>query len=167
MKDLQNNGIQSLCLEVRTVGCQFCKQWRIKDGRGVFINKSLRLRRQIFAEFAKRSTVFIIAFETKHGIVNKFGTLSYTLKNILARILGNIILELSCQSDRKFIVNINRSVTKVPRVSRATMMNAGDNIEGGLPSGRSGESQQDGEVGDVQGVGNSQSTYASGVRLDV
>ena len=97
------------------VGCQFCKQWRIKDGRGVFINKSLCLRRQIFTKFAKRSTVFIIMVETKHGIVDKFGTPSYTLKNILVRILGNIIQELFCQSDRKFIANINRSATKVPR----------------------------------------------------
>ena len=97
------------------MGCQFCEQWRIKDGRGVFINKSLCLRRQIFVKFAKRSTVFIIVVETKHGIVNKFGTPSYTLKNILVRILGNIIQELFCQSDRKFVVNINRTVTKVPR----------------------------------------------------
>ena len=47
------------------------------------------------------------------------------------------------------------------------MMNEGDNIQGGLPLGRSGESQRDGEVGDVQGVGNSLSTYSSEVRLDV
>ena len=40
---------------------------------GVFINKSLCLRRQIFVKFAKRSTVFIIAVETKHSIVDKFG----------------------------------------------------------------------------------------------
>ena len=97
------------------VWCQFCKQWRIKDGRGVFINKSLCLRRQIFVKFVKRSTIFIIVVETKHGIVDVFGTLSYTLKNVLARILGNIIQELFCQSHRKFIVNINRSATKVPR----------------------------------------------------
>ena len=96
-------------------GCRFCEQWRIKDGRGVFINKSLCLRRQIFMKFVKRSTVFIIAVETKHGIIDKFGTLSCTLKNILARILGNIIQELFCQSDRKFVMNINRSATKVSR----------------------------------------------------
>ena len=97
------------------MGCWFCEQWRFKDDGGVFINKSLCLRRQVFAKFAKRSTVFIIVAETKHDIVDKFGTLSYILKNILARILGNIIQELFCQSNRKFIVNINRSATKVPR----------------------------------------------------
>ena len=96
-------------------GGQFCKQWRLKDNRGVFINKSLCLRRKVFAKFAKRSAVFIIAVEMIHSIVNKLGTLSHTLNNILARILGNIIQELFCQSDRKFVMNINRSATKVPR----------------------------------------------------
>ena len=66
-------------------------------------------------KFAKRSAVFIITVETIHGIVDKLGTPSHTLKNILVRILGNIIQELFCQSDRKFVVNINRSATKVPR----------------------------------------------------
>ena len=96
-------------------GGRFCKQWRFKDDRGVFINKSLCLRRQVFTKFVKRSAVFIIAVEMIHGIVNKLGTLSHTLNNILARILGNIIQELFCQSDRKFVVNINRSAANVPR----------------------------------------------------
>ena len=135
--------------------------------QGVFINKSLCLRRQIFAKFAKRSTVFIIVVETKHSIIDKFGTPSYTLKNILARILGNIIQELFCQSNRRFVMDINSTQPRFQGVSRAAMMNEGDNIQGGLPSGRSGESQQDGKVRDVQGVGNSLSPYSSGVRLDV
>ena len=114
-KIYRNNGIWSLCFGVRTMGGQFCKQWRFKDDRGVFINKSLCLRRQVFAKFAKRSAVFIVAVETIHSIVDKLATLSHILENILARILGNIVQELFCQSDRKSIVNINRGATKVPR----------------------------------------------------
>ena len=45
--------------------------------------------------------------------------------------------------------------------------NPEDKVQGGLPSGRLKESQQDGKVGYVQGVGNSLSTYSSGVRLNV
>ena len=96
-------------------GSQFCEQWRFKDNRGVFMNKSLCLRRQVFAKFVKTSAVFIVTVEIIHSIVDKLGTLSHTLENILARILGNIVQELFCQSNRKFIVNINRSATKVPR----------------------------------------------------
>ena len=96
-------------------GCCFCKQWRFKDDRGVFINKSLCLRRQVFTKFVKRSAVFIVVVKTIHSIVDKLGTLSHILVNILARISGNIVQDLFCQSDRKSVVNINRGVTKAPR----------------------------------------------------
>ena len=49
--------------------------------------------------------------------------------------------------------------------------NLGNRVQRDLPSGRLGESQQDGDIGDVQGIGNSLSAYSSGelgcVTLDV
>ena len=96
-------------------GCRFHEQWRFKDDRGVFINKSLYLRRQVFTKFVKRSAVFIVTVKTIHSIVDKLRTPSHTLENILARILGDIVQELFCQNNRKFVMNINRGVTKVSR----------------------------------------------------
>ena len=66
-------------------------------------------------KFAKRSAVFIVVVETIHSIVNKSGAPCHTLKNVLARILGNIVQNFFCQSDRELIMNINRGATKVPR----------------------------------------------------
>ena len=64
----------------------------------------------------KCSAVFIFMVETIHSIVNKFGALwCHTLKNVLARILGNIVQNFLCQSDRELIMYINRGATKVPR----------------------------------------------------
>ena len=63
MKIYRNDSILSVCFGVRTAGCHFCKQWRFKDDRGVFINKSLCLKRQVFVKFAKRSAVFIVTVE--------------------------------------------------------------------------------------------------------
>ena len=80
-----------------------------------FVTIGLCLRRQIFMKLAKRSAVFVVAVETIHSVVDKLGTSHHTLKNVLARVLGNIVQKFFCQSDRKLIMNINRGATKVPR----------------------------------------------------
>ena len=59
--------------------------------------------------------LFIVMVAMIHSVVNKFGTPCHALKNILVRILGNIVQEFFCQSDRKLIMNINRGAAKVPR----------------------------------------------------
>ena len=70
--------------------------------------------RPIFMKLAKRSAVFVVTVEMIHSIVDKFGTLHHTFKNVLVRILGNIVQKFFCQSDRELNVNINRGATKVP-----------------------------------------------------